>query len=65
MLITQNCNFNPNSVSQGNARQTFMTSNSCAELKNALDGIALISGERELMLLGEIEFSNVSSYSSE
>ena len=44
MFITQNCNFNPNSVSQGNIRQKFMTSNSCTEVKIALDGIALMSG---------------------
>jgi hypothetical protein len=61
MLITQDCNFNPNSVSQGNVRQTFMTSNPLAEVKNALDGSALVSGEGELILLGEIEFPNVSS----
>jgi hypothetical protein len=57
-LITQVCNINPNSVSQWNVRQTFMSSNSCTEVKNALDGIAFMSGEGQLILLGEIEFSN-------
>jgi len=33
-----------------------MTSNSCTEVKNALDGIALMFGWGELILLGEIEF---------
>ena len=43
----------------------FMSSNSSTEVKNALDRSAFMSGERKLILLGEVEFSNVSSYSSE
>jgi hypothetical protein len=34
-----------------------MGSNLCTEVKNGLDGIAFMSGEGELILLGEIELS--------